>query len=450
MNNQLLNPKRYADSLSAVTPMSINGQKFINEATTFIKLNPFTHVVANNMINEAHKVSDVHVQKWAQTQQSFIDENIMSFNIGMICESAKYSSEVFSGFKSVATELLQLSESDIIREIAINKAFENYSMYPEVKGIIQKAKNLALASSGVSAKALGADDKPNLRPVLGLCTQISATDFVLGFDGDIMLIIDQVTNNVRLGKYSDVMALVDTESFALDYEGYTTSLRALQFLTQFYDVDMQAFTFKIQGSDVLWRISDNALFFNGEEKSFEQIAQAVLVKATVSTGIVEADSNELFTAFNILWAVKDALMISDTVSAIPNNDGVVFALCYDNKDLNSKRPYTYTSIVRYGSTGGVLMSVADTFSDFSKQFLNSYALQTVRKIYSEQIKAEEAFNFAIMANNQIANDNIAGLVAEKENLELAKASLPAGSLDEVNAKIMSIEDLIDRNKSIIQ
>lgn len=454
-NKNLLNAQDYVTGLQAIKSQTLSGQQFINESTERIALNPFTHSEVARLVTDASNNPDMQVQKWANDQFARIDESFMTFNIGLLCESARYAtSGVFDNFKSVAGQLLEMGEADIVREIAVNGAFAKYSMLPEVNLLITKAKNLTLASSGVNSQILNSEDKFNLRPVLAVMQQISADSYVVGFSGDTKLIYNKSADKMVLGNYSDIMASIDGENFSFDFDNLGHASQALSILEQTYDGDMQSFVFSILGNKIHWRLTDNYLMLNGADKSFEDIIrilqvklQAMSLKQTpINQQMHTVADDVLMEAFNILWANQDLLILFDAVIAIPNGDATVYVACSKNKDVNVPRPYIYTCFTKYNNGGSMFMNSYDSFEDFIKQFVNSYTATSVRKLYASEIQVENTVNAGVYSSNMASADNVTKLQAEREKLESAKLNLPASSLGDINRQIMTIDDLLSRTQ----
>ncbi|WIC41403.1 hypothetical protein MA9V1_139 [Chryseobacterium phage MA9V-1] len=459
MSKDLLNPAEYVAGLQGIKAQTLTGTNFVNEAISQITMNPFSHNMAANIVNTAGQIQDQNVQKWANDVYSRIDENIMTFSIGLLCESTQYSTAVFAGFKSVAGEILQMAEADIVRQIAVNGAFDKYALIPEVKQLILKAKNITLAKSGVTNQVLTVDDKYALKPMLAIISQIAATTFVVGFDGNVNILHNSANKRVALASSADIMASVDTENFMFDGGEFAGRVSALKTFENYYDSDMQSFVFNILGNKILWRLSDGYLFLNGEDSTFEAIVRVLQAKATALSLKQSAYTNpshsatddQLLEAFHILWNGRDNLIIFDAMIAVPNKDGgIVYTLCAKNTDVTTVRPNVYTCITKFPGSTQPFTTVYDRFYDYAKQFNNQFVVATLQKIFCDEIAAEDAMAALITVSNQTVNDNIARLVQTRTDLENAKVNLPAASLAGVNAQIISIDDMIAQQQSKIQ
>lgn len=450
-SNNLLNAQEYVTGLQGINTVTLSGQQFINESTQRIAFHPFNHTEVVGLVSRAVNSPDMQVQKWGQEQANRIDESFMTFNIGFLCESVKYStSGIFNNFKSVAGDLLKMGEADIVRAIAVDGAFQKYSMIPEVALLIQKAKNLTLAASGVNAQLLTSEDKFSLLPVLAIYNQVAADTYIVGFNGDAKLIYTKSTDKLTLGNYTDIMAAIDGENFGFDFDNMSFATQALAVLEKTYDADMQSFVFTILGNKIHWRLTDGHLMLNGSDKSFEDIIRITQAKLTalstkqtpINQQMHSIADDVLLEAFNVLYANKDSLMLFDAVVAIPNGDAMVFVACSNNPDVNVPRPYTYTCFTRYNNGQTMFMNSYDSFEAFVKQFVNAYTATSVRKLYEKEIAVENNISAVAHSSNMASADNITKLQAERDKLEAAKLNLPASSLNDINRQIMTIDDLI--------
>lgn len=449
----LLNPQEYIDGISSIKAVSLNGQQFINESTSYIKTNPFNASIASNIIVSAKQSNDANVIKWANSLQERIDENFITFNIELLCESTKYNSSVFGGFKSVALDLLKNDEASIVRQIAVDGVLNNFSMLPEIKQLIFAAKNIQLSKLNVTATYDATSVNNNIiEHCLGIATQISDSAWLIGFDGEITAIQDKSTNTISLVNYSDIVATLQ-DDYVLDFDGFKYAIASLQNIIKYYNSIDAAFTFNLLNNKVVWRLTDNALFLNDNETTIAKINQVVQAKAaalSINATKLNADeynlTNTLLPMLNQLYELRDYIVLLDTIVKIKNNDNTVYVSCISNTDLAVSKPYTYVCFTKYVNSTTCFTAIYDNYAEFIAQFVSADTKNTVNSLFANEIKVEKDYANTIANSKAELQKIIDDLQLQKDALLAYKDKLPESSLNAINAQIMTIDDLIARNQ----
>jgi hypothetical protein len=100
---------------------------------------------------------------------------------------------------------------------------------------------------------------------------------------------------------------------------------------------------------------------------------------------------------------------------------------------------------KYANSAGLFKAVFNTFNEFAAS-MPSQTVEELKSIFASEIKVETDFMQAVELSRQTTLQNIDNLVKQKEALVSAKATAPESSLQEINSKILTIDDLIERHK----
>jgi hypothetical protein len=446
---KLFNPSNFAASLQQLQAKSISGANFINESDMTLKTQPFTATLAVKLINEAANINDMSVASWHKTQKELLDSNQATIALNMLCESTKYDGTAFAGFKNIAASLLEYDEAEIVRQIAVENILAKYSMLPDVKSLIYKAKNI-IASKYAANAAIKTDVAKFAEHSIAIIAQIDATKFVVGIDASTVLIIDSAENSINQASYSVLMSLVNTELFMFDYNSFMSNVEHLNvLLNNAYDKALNAFIFKSFGETVMWNLADNSLLLNDKATTIASINQILTEKTKLSSNTLAfaeeiSKLDMLLNAFNYLYSAKDSLVCLNNIVTINFANAKYYIACSTNS-LSSKYPYSYIMFTKYANSAGLFKAVFNTFNDFAAS-MPSQTIEELKSIFASEIKVETDFMQAVELSRQTTLQNIDNLVKQKEALVSAKATAPESSLQEINSKILTIDDLIERHK----
>lgn len=450
----ILTPQTYVASLQSIKPSTIAGQRFIDESANLVKTTPFTNTLAYGIVNNALQSVDPEVQAWGKSQLQSIDESFMSFHLQMLCESAKYDGTIFSAFKPFAKELCSQQEADIVRAIAVDGVLNKYTMVPEIKQLIAKAKNIVHAKHASNLKPTEGEYFKYVEYDIAYAKQISAQDFVIATQFATFL-INSPSGIVNQANNAAIMAAMDTDMFQLDINDFTQTSKYLTLLMQFHDDALNAIKLNLLNMDFVWYLEDNKIELDGVESSIDKVNAAVMAKASVlqtssTTQYADlfASADTVLPALNKLYAERGYLVKMTSIVRINNGDSQVFVAVRPNPSVDVVNEYTV--FVRHPQSTGLFKNVYTSFEEFAKMFVNPNVRAEVAEFFSAEINAEQQFSVAIAANNAKLTELIAQLQSTKAELEKSKELAPESSLTAINAQIMTIDDLIARNQAQFQ
>lgn len=447
---KLFNPTSFAASLQQLQAKSISGANFINESDLTLKTKPFNTTLAVKLINEAADINDMSVATWHKTNKEYLENNQASIALSMLCESSKYDGTAFAGFKNIAASLLEYDEAEIIRQIAVENVLSKYSMLPDVKSLIYKAKNI-VASKYAANAAVKTDSAKFTEHSIALINQIDATKFVVGIDASTVFVINSADSSIQQTSYSMLMSQINTELFNFDYNVFMSNVERLNVLqATCYDKSLNAFTFKSFGETVYWNLADNSLELNGKPSTIAAINQILAEKTKMSSATVSFAEevkklDTILSAFNYLYDYKDNLVCLNNIITLNFANTKYYIACATNT-VSANYPYSYTMFTKYANSAGLFKAVFNTFGEFASA-LPVQTVEELRGIFANEIKVETDFMQALAISRQNILNNIEMLTKQKAELINAKNTAPDSSLQEINAKILTIDDLIDRNNA---